>query len=96
MAKTPILMCIDAEWGVGMRLIDSVLPLPRQMMMGAMRDETIVYRYGQLVAEQCKRIGLQVNYAPVVDINNNPNNPVINDRSFWRRRVTVESCRQFS
>lgn len=88
-AKTPILMCIDAEWGVGMRLIDSVLPLPRQMMMGAMRDETIVYRYGQLVAEQCKRIGLQVNYAPVVDINNNPNNPVINDRSFGEDKHKV-------
>ena len=88
-AKTPLLMCIDAEWGVGMRLIDSVLPLPRQMMMGAMRDETIVYRYGQLVAEQCKRIGLQVNYAPVVDINNNPNNPVINDRSFGEDKYKV-------
>ncbi len=88
-AKTPVLMCIDAEWGVGMRLIDSVLPLPRQMMMGAMKDETIVYRYGQLVAEQCKRIGIQVNYAPVVDINNNPNNPVINDRSFGEDKYKV-------
>ena len=88
-AKTPLLMCIDAEWGVGMRLTDSVLPLPRQMMMGAMKDETIVYRYGQLVAEQCKRIGIQVNYAPVVDINNNPNNPVINDRSFGEDKYKV-------
>ncbi len=88
-AKTPILMCIDAEWGVGMRLIDSVLPLPRQMMLGAMKDETVVYRYGQLVAAQCKRIGLQVNYAPVVDVNNNPNNPVINDRSFGEDKYKV-------
>ena len=88
-AKTPILMCIDAEWGVGMRMIDSVLPLPRQMMMGAMKDETVVYRYGQLVAAQCKRIGLQVNYAPVVDVNNNPNNPVINDRSFGEDKYKV-------
>ncbi len=88
-AKTPILMCIDAEWGVGMRMIDSVLPLPRQMMMGAMKDETVVYRYGQLVATQCKRIGLQVNYAPVVDVNNNPNNPVINDRSFGEDKYKV-------
>jgi beta-N-acetylhexosaminidase len=81
-AKTPILMCIDAEWGVGMRMIDSVLPLPKQMMLGAMTDPSIVYQYGRLVGEQCKRVGLQVNYAPVVDVNNNPNNPVINDRSF--------------
>ncbi len=88
-AKTPILMCIDAEWGVGMRITDSVLPLPRQMMLGAVKDETIIYKYGKLVAEQCKRIGLQVNYAPVVDINNNPNNPVINDRSFGEDKYKV-------
>ena len=88
-AKTPVLMCIDAEWGVGMRMIDSVLPLPRQMMLGAMQDETVVYQYGRLVGEQCKRIGLQVNYAPVVDVNNNPNNPVINDRSFGEDKYKV-------
>ncbi len=88
-AKTPLMMCIDAEWGVGMRMTDSVLPLPKQMMLGAMKDATIVYKYGQLVAEQCKRIGLQVNYAPVVDVNNNPNNPVINDRSFGEDKYKV-------
>lgn len=88
-ARTPILMCIDAEWGVGMRMTDSVLPLPKQMMLGAMKDRSIVYKYGQLVAEQCKRIGLQVNYAPVVDVNNNPNNPVINDRSFGEDKYKV-------
>jgi beta-glucosidase-like glycosyl hydrolase/CubicO group peptidase (beta-lactamase class C family) len=88
-AKTPILMSIDGEWGVGMRMIDSVLPLPRQMMMGAMQDETVVYQYGKLVGEQCKRVGIQVNYAPVVDVNNNPNNPVINDRSFGEDKYKV-------
>jgi beta-glucosidase-like glycosyl hydrolase/CubicO group peptidase (beta-lactamase class C family) len=88
-AKTPILMCIDAEWGVGMRMIDSVLPLPRQMMLGAMRDATVVYQYGKLVGEQCKRVGIQVNYAPVVDVNNNPDNPVINDRSFGEDKYKV-------
>ncbi len=88
-ARTPILMCIDAEWGVGMRMIDSVLPLPRQMMLGAMRDATVVYQYGKLVGEQCKRVGIQVNYAPVVDVNNNPNNPVINDRSFGEDKYKV-------
>ncbi len=89
LAKTPLLMCMDAEWGVGHRLLDSVLPLPKQMMLGAMQDESIVYKYGQVVAEQCKRIGLQVNYAPVVDVNNNPNNPVINDRSFGEDKYKV-------
>ncbi len=88
-AKTPILMCIDAEWGVGMRMIDSVLPLPRQMMLGAVSDAGIAYDYGKIVAEQCKRVGLQVNYAPVVDVNNNPNNPVINDRSFGEDKYKV-------
>jgi beta-N-acetylhexosaminidase len=88
-AKTPILICIDAEWGVGMRMTDSVLPLPHQMMLGAMQNADIVYQYGKIVAEQCKRVGVQVNYAPVVDINNNPNNPVINDRSFGEDKYKV-------
>jgi beta-N-acetylhexosaminidase len=88
-AKTPLLMCIDAEWGVGMRMIDSVLPLPKQMMLGAVTDAGIAYQYGKIVADQCKRVGLQVNYAPVVDVNNNPNNPVINDRSFGEDKYKV-------
>ena len=87
-AKTPILICIDGENGVGMRM-DSVQGLPRQMMLGAMQDGSIMYRYGRLVGEQCKRIGIQVNYAPVVDINNNPQNPVINDRSFGENKELV-------
>jgi beta-N-acetylhexosaminidase len=87
-AKTPLLMTVDGEWGLGMRF-DSVQSLPRQMMLGAVQDATLVYNYGKLIAEQCKRIGLQVNYAPVVDINNNPNNPVINDRSFGEDKYKV-------
>ncbi len=88
-AKTPIMMCIDAEWGVGMRMTDSVIALPRQMMLGAVQDANIAYQYGKIVGEQCKRIGIQVNYAPVVDINNNPDNPVINDRSFGEDKYKV-------
>ncbi|HXB94872.1 MAG TPA: glycoside hydrolase family 3 N-terminal domain-containing protein [Puia sp.] len=87
-SKTPILFCIDAENGLGMRL-DSVVGLPRQMMLGAMGDPELVYRYGRLVGRQCRRMGIQVNYAPVVDINNNPDNPVINDRSFGEDKLTV-------
>jgi beta-glucosidase-like glycosyl hydrolase/CubicO group peptidase (beta-lactamase class C family) len=87
-ARTPILISIDGETGVGMR-VDSVQPLPRQMMLGAMRDPSLMYRYGEVVAEQCRRMGIQVNYAPVVDINNNPDNPVINDRSFGEQREKV-------
>lgn len=91
MAKTPLLVTIDAEWGVGMRMTDSVLPLPKQMMMGAVQDSSIPYQYGRIIAEQCKRIGIQVNFAPVVDVNNNPNNPVINDRSFGEDKYKVAS-----
>ncbi|MBM3440715.1 MAG: serine hydrolase, partial [Bacteroidetes bacterium] len=87
-AKTPLLVTIDGEWGLGMRL-DSVKNLPRQLMLGALPDAGLVYRYGQVVAEQCKRMGIQVNYAPVVDVNNNPNNPVINDRSFGEDKYKV-------
>lgn len=88
MAKTPILMCVDGEWGLGMRF-DSVMALNKQMMLGAVQDPSIIYQYGRLVGEQCKRIGIQVNYAPVVDVNNNPNNPVINDRSFGEDKYKV-------
>lgn len=87
-AKTPLMVCIDAEWGLGMRL-DSVTPLNHQMMLGAMSDSSLVYHYGKLVGRQLKRMGIQVNYAPVVDINNNPNNPVINDRSFGEDKYKV-------
>ncbi len=87
-AKTPLMVCIDAEWGLGMRL-DSVAPLNHQMMLGAMNDSSLVYQYGKLVGRQCKRMGIQVNFAPVVDINNNPNNPVINDRSFGENKYKV-------
>lgn len=88
LAKTPLMVCIDGEWGLGMRF-DSVIALNHQMMMGAVQKESLIYEYGKLVGEQCKRIGIHVNYAPVVDINNNPANPVINDRSFGENKYKV-------
>jgi beta-N-acetylhexosaminidase len=87
-AKTPLMVCIDAEWGLGMRM-DSVTPLNHQMMLGAVRDSSIISAYGKLIGSQCKREGIQVNFAPVVDINNNPDNPVINDRSFGEDKYKV-------
>lgn len=87
-APTPLLICIDGEWGLGMRL-DSVINLPRQLMLGAVNDADIVYNYGKLIGEQCLRMGIHVNYAPVVDINNNAANPVINDRSFGEDKYKV-------
>ena len=88
LAKTPLMIAIDGEWGLGMRL-DSVINFPRQLMMGATNDARLVYQFGRIVGEQCKRLGIQVNYAPDVDINNNPKNPVINDRSFGEDKYKV-------
>ena len=87
-SKTPLLITTDGEWGLGMRL-DSVISFPRQLMIGAVSDAQLVYRFGQAVGEQCKRMGIQINFAPVVDINNNPANPVINDRSFGEDKYKV-------
>jgi beta-glucosidase-like glycosyl hydrolase/CubicO group peptidase (beta-lactamase class C family) len=87
-AKTPLLVTIDGEWGLGMRL-DSVTKYPYQLTLGALPDPNLIYQMGIAVGEQCKRIGVQVNFAPVVDINNNPNNPVIGFRSFGEDKNKV-------
>ena len=88
MAKTPLMISIDGEWGLGMRL-DSVINYPRQLMMGATSDAKLIYQFGKAVGEQCKRMGIHVNFAPDVDVNNNPMNPVINDRSFGEDKYKV-------
>lgn len=87
-AKTPLMICIDGEWGLGMRL-DSVINFPRQLMMGALPDVQLIHQFGTAVGEQCKRMGIHVNFAPDVDVNNNPDNPVINDRSFGEDKNKV-------
>ncbi|MFN8698615.1 MAG: glycoside hydrolase family 3 N-terminal domain-containing protein [Flavobacteriales bacterium] len=88
-SKIPLLIGMDAEWGLGMRL-DSTISYPRQLALGAAQDETLVYDFGREMARQLKRIGVHVSFSPVVDINNNPRNPVISSRSFGedRQRVT--------
>ena len=87
-SKTPLLITIDAEYGLGMRL-DSVTKFPYQLTLGALNDPSLIYEMGRAVGEQCKRIGVQVNYAPVVDINNDPDNPVIGFRSFGEDKDKV-------
>ncbi len=89
LAKTPIMMCIDGETGIGMRMIDSVMKFPDQLTLGAVQDTALIYRIGRAMGAQCKREGIQVDYAPVVDINNNPNNPVIGFRSFGEDKYKV-------
>lgn len=94
-SKTPLLICMDAEWGLGMRL-DSVIPFPKNFALGAIQNKSIIYEVGNAIGEQCKRLGVHVNFAPVVDVNNNPNNPVINDRSFGEdKKVVAELSIQY-
>ncbi len=88
MAQVPLLISMDAEWGLGMRL-DSVKSFPRQMMLGATRDSALVYKMGSAIAEQCKRMGVHIDFGPDVDVNNNAANPVINSRSFGEDKTAV-------
>lgn len=87
-AKIPLLIGIDGEWGLGMRL-DSTLSFPRQMTLGAIQNDSLIYSMGKEIARQCRRIGVHVNFAPVVDVNNNAANPVINNRSFGEDKENV-------
>src|SRR5690606_7070285 len=89
-SKVPLMVSIDAEWGLGMRL-DSTIRFPYQMALGGIEDESLIYEMGKEIARQSKRVGIQVNFAPVVDINNNPNNPVIGFRSFGEDKHNVSS-----
>ncbi len=87
-AQVPLLIAMDAEWGLGMRL-DSVQDMPRQMMLGATRDTALAYRLAMTIAYQCKRLGVHIDFAPVIDVNSNPANPVINSRSFGENKAWV-------
>lgn len=88
MAQVPLLIGMDAEYGIGMRL-DSIRPFPRQMMLGATHDTGIVYKTAAAIAAQFRRLGMHINFAPDVDVNNNPANPVINSRSYGEDKVWV-------
>ena len=84
----PLLVALDGEWGVGMRL-DSVVKFPYQMSLGGETDTALLYDMGREVARQFKRLGMHVNFAPVVDVNNNPANPVIGFRSWGENPAAV-------
>jgi beta-glucosidase-like glycosyl hydrolase/CubicO group peptidase (beta-lactamase class C family) len=88
LAKTPMFISIDGEYGPAMRL-DSIMGFPYQMTLGAINNDSLIYQMGIEVARQCKRLGIQMNFAPVVDINSNPDNPVIHMRSFGEDKVAV-------
>jgi beta-glucosidase-like glycosyl hydrolase/CubicO group peptidase (beta-lactamase class C family) len=90
-SKIPLLISIDGEWGLGMRL-DSTISFPRQMTLGAIdskKSDSLIYEMGKEIGRECLRMGIHINFAPTVDININPDNPVIGDRSFGEDKINV-------
>ena len=81
MAKVPLLITFDGEWGAAMRLKHTP-SFPKSRVLGCIANDTLLYEYGREVAREFKAMGVHVNFAPVADVDNNPNNPVINYRSF--------------
>lgn len=89
-AKVPLFIGIDAEWGLGMRL-DSTYTYPWNMTLGAIQDLSLIENVGRNMANEDKRIGIHFNFAPVLDINTNPKNPIIGNRSFGEDKVNVSN-----
>lgn len=88
LAKTPLLVTIDAEWGMSMRYRQ--LPVfPRQMQLGAISSEELVYETGYMIGKECREYNFHVNYASDIDVNNNSENPVINTRAFGEDKEKV-------
>jgi len=89
-AKTPLLLAMDAEWGPGMRLANTI-SYPRQMTLGAIPDNNLIYKLRAEIARQLKILGVQINFAPVIDVNTNPDNPVIGRKAFGDTKEKVAS-----
>jgi beta-glucosidase-like glycosyl hydrolase/CubicO group peptidase (beta-lactamase class C family) len=87
-SRIPLMIGIDGEWGLAMRL-DSTVKFPKQMTLGALGNDTLVYFMGLEIGRQCNRMGIHINFAPDVDVNSNPENPVINFRSFGSDKFNV-------
>jgi beta-N-acetylhexosaminidase len=88
LSKTPLLIGMDAEWGLAMRL-DSTFALPWNMTLGAIQDLKLIEEAGAAISRNAKRLGVHINFAPVVDINTNPANPIIGNRSFGEEKINV-------
>ena len=88
MSKVPLMVAIDGEWGLAMRL-SNTMSYPYQLGLGGIQDNSLIYDLGVEVGRQCSRMGIHVNFAPVIDVNNNPNNPIINYRSFGEDPMNV-------
>jgi beta-glucosidase-like glycosyl hydrolase/CubicO group peptidase (beta-lactamase class C family) len=90
LSKTPLLIGIDGEWGLKMR-IDSTMKFPWNMSLGALKDNSFIEKIGSSIGKHCKRMGIHINFAPVVDINTNPKNPIIGNRSYGENKLNVTS-----
>ena len=88
MADVPLMITFDGEWGLSMRLRGTPV-FPRNMILGCIQNDSLLYEYGREMARQCRELGVQVNFAPVADVNINPKNPVINTRSFGESPANV-------
>ncbi len=88
LSKVPLMIGFDGEWGLDMRL-QKTYRFPWNMTLGAIRNDSLIEQFGKRLGEQCKRIGIHVNFAPVVDINTNPKNPIIGNRSFGENKYNV-------
>lgn len=80
-ARIPLWISFDGEWGLSMRL-NNTPRFPRNMMLGAVANNELIRLYGEEIGRECRELGVHINFAPVLDVNNNPNNPVIGTRSF--------------
>ncbi|SMO62222.1 glycoside hydrolase family 3 N-terminal domain-containing protein [Solitalea koreensis] len=87
-ANVPLMISMDAEWGLSMRL-DSTMNFPRESTLGAIQDDQLIYKLGLEIARQLRRMGIHMSFSPDADINNNPWNPVINERSFGQDKRMV-------
>ncbi|SDS38272.1 glycoside hydrolase family 3 N-terminal domain-containing protein [Christiangramia echinicola] len=88
MSDIPLLVGMDAEWGLAMRL-DSTYALPWNMTLGAIQDNKLIEEAGAAISRHTRRLGVHFNFAPVVDINTNPDNPIIGNRSFGEDKMNV-------
>ncbi|WP_298427631.1 glycoside hydrolase family 3 N-terminal domain-containing protein [uncultured Kordia sp.] len=88
LSKIPLLVAMDAEWDLGMRL-DSTYRYPWNMTLGAIKNDSIIEQIGARIGKHCKRLGVHINFAPVVDVNTNPNNPIIGNRSYGENYINV-------
>lgn len=88
LSKIPLLIGIDAEWGLNMRLKDTY-KYPWPMTLGAIQDNELIEKFGKQVGKHSKRMGIHMNFAPVVDVNTNPDNPIIGNRSFGENHINV-------